>query len=112
MGAWLLHRLSGLFLVLYLVFHINGLRALSDPSEFEVYVTVFRSPLFKIAEFMLLIVAAFHAFNGMRILIQDMGFRSDRQRVLFYGVLALTIIVMLAGGVPIIFPYFIAPLLP
>lgn len=112
MAAWLLHRLTGLSLVLYLVVHIMGLRSLGDPAAFELYITTFRNPLFKIAEIMLLGAIAFHAFNGVRILIQDIFFRSERQRILFYAVFALSSIVTLAGGLLIIFPYFIAPFLP
>lgn len=112
MVAWLLHRLTGLALVLYLAVHIMGLRSLSEPAAFEAYITVYRSHLFKVAEVMLLGSVAFHAFNGVRILLQDLFFRSERQRVLFYAVLALTVTVTLAGGLPILFPYFIAPLLP
>ena len=112
MVAWLLHRFTGLALVFYLAIHIMGLRSLSDPAAFEVYITLYRNSLFKIAEVMLLGAVAFHAFNGVRILVQDVFFRSERQQVLFYIVLVLTVIVTLAGGVPLIFPYLIAPLLP
>ena len=112
MGAWLLHRLTGLFLVIYLVLHIMGLRSLADPASFEIYVTTYRNPLFKAAEVLLLGTVAFHAFNGVRIILQDMFFRSDRQKLLLYWVLVLTVAVTLIGGYPIIYPYFIAPLLP
>lgn len=112
MTAWLLHRLTGLSLVLYLVAHILGLRSLADPAAFETYITTFRSPLFKTAEVMLLGSVAFHAFNGLRIMIQDMFYRSENQRRLFYGMLFFSVLVTLSGGLVIVFPYFIAPLLP
>jgi succinate dehydrogenase / fumarate reductase cytochrome b subunit len=112
MLAWLLHRFTGLALVAYLVLHIMGLRSLADPAAFEVYVTTYRNPLFKIAEAILLGSVAFHAFNGVRIMIQDAFYRSERQRQLFYGVLVLTFVVTLVGGLSIIFPYFIAPMFP
>ena len=112
MSAWLLHRFTGTALVLYLVAHIMGLRSLADPAAFEVYITTFRSPLFKIAEVMLLGSVAFHAFNGLRIMIQDMFYRSENQRRLFYGVFLLSVLVTLAGGLTLVFPYFIAPFLP
>lgn len=112
MWAWLLHRLTGMALVLYLVAHIMGLRSLNDPAAFEAYITTFRSPLFKIAEVMLLGSVAFHAFNGLRIMIQDMFYRSENQQRLFHGVLFFTFAVTLAGGIALVFPYFIAPLLP
>jgi len=112
MAAWILHRVTGLSLVLYLVIHIKGLHSLDNHLAFETYITGYRNPLFKFAEVMLLGAVAFHAFNGLRIFLQDMYFRSERQKPLFYAVLALTIIVTIIGGLPIIFPYFITPLLP
>lgn len=112
MIAWLLHRLTGLFLVLYLVLHTLGLRSMSDPVAFEKYVTMYRQPLFKFAEFLLLGVVAYHAFNGIRIMLQDMFLRSGTERSLFYLVLLMTAIVTVVGGYHIIYPYFIAPLLP
>jgi len=107
----LLHRLTGLFLVLYLVLHIMGLRSLADPASFEIYVTTYRNPLFKVAEVLLLATVAFHAFNGTRIMLQDIFFRSALQKPLFYAVIVLTVVVTLAGGFPILAPY-IAELLP
>ncbi len=112
MAAWMLHRLTGLALVLYLVMHIIGLRSLTDPVLFEAYVSTFRSPLFKIAEVLLLGSIAYHAFNGLRIAIQDAFYRSENQRRLFYGVLAFTAAVVIAGGLVLLYPYFIMPLLP
>ncbi|ANT65995.1 succinate dehydrogenase, cytochrome b556 subunit [Prosthecochloris sp. CIB 2401] len=111
MVAWLLHRLTGLFLVLYLVLHTLGLRSMGDPVAFEKYVTMYRQPLFKFAEFLLLGVVAYHAFNGIRIILQDMFFRSGTERPLFYLVLLLTVMITVVGGYHIIYPYFIAPLL-
>jgi succinate dehydrogenase / fumarate reductase cytochrome b subunit len=110
MWAWLLHRLTGIALVLYLVLHIKGLHSLPDPVAFEAYISTFRSPLFKIAEVMLLGSVAFHAFNGLRIMVQDMFYRSENQRRLYHGVIMLTAAVTLAGGLSLLFPYFIAPL--
>ncbi len=111
MAAWILHRLTGLLLVIYLPLHVMGLRSLADPASFEKYVTLYRNPLFKLAEVVLLGVVAFHAFNGIRILLQDLYFRSDTQRVLFYVVLVLTLLVTALVGYPILYPYFIGPLL-
>ncbi|ACF47258.1 MAG: succinate dehydrogenase, cytochrome b556 subunit [Prosthecochloris sp.] len=108
MAAWVLHRLTGLLLVIYLPLHVMGLRSLSDPVRFEKYVTLYRNPLFKMAEVALLAVVAFHAFNGIRILLQDLYFRSDTQRPLFYAVVVLTVLVTAVVGYPILSPYIIA----
>ena len=112
MSAWLLHRLTGIALVLYLVAHIMGLRSLTDPASFEAYITTFRSPFFKVAEVLLLGSVAFHAFNGLRIMIQDTFYRSENQRRLFYGVMVAAVLVSVFGGLSIVFPYFLAPLFP
>lgn len=103
--AWVLHRLTGLMLVVYLPIHVMGLRSLHDPVAFEKYVTLYRNPLFKVAEVVLLFVVAFHAFNGIRIVLQDLYFRSDRQKPLFYAVLLLTFFVTIVVGYPILAPY-------
>ncbi|WP_242452764.1 succinate dehydrogenase, cytochrome b556 subunit [Prosthecochloris ethylica] len=108
MGAWVLHRLTGLMLVLYLPLHVAGLRSLQDPAAFEQYVTLYRSPLFKIAEAVLVGVVAFHALNGLRIMLQDFFFRSDRHKMLFGVVMVLTVLVTLVAGYQILSPYVAA----
>lgn len=69
------HRLSGLGLVAYMVLHIvetaNRIRGVEAWTEL---MALFGSPLFKVIEYLLFAAAVFHAFNGVRLLLTELGF--------------------------------------
>lgn len=72
MWAWMLHRITGVGVVLFLSIHILETFTLSFGPDFynhtmELYNTVF----FRIAEIGLLFAVLYHAINGIRITIQD-----------------------------------------
>jgi succinate dehydrogenase / fumarate reductase cytochrome b subunit len=72
MWAWMLHRITGLAVVLFLSIHILETFTLSFGPDFynhtmELYNTVF----FRVAEIGLLFAVLYHAINGIRITIQD-----------------------------------------
>lgn len=100
MFAWILHRLTGLGLVAYLILHVWGLRALTDPEAFNALIAEYHSPIFKLGEFLLLIGVAYHALNGLRIVLIDFLGWSPQQKRLFFtlGIVALAVIVV--GGWP------------
>ncbi|NTW50665.1 MAG: succinate dehydrogenase, cytochrome b556 subunit [Chlorobiales bacterium] len=110
MFAWLVHRISGIGLVVYLIIHIIGLRSLYDPAKFDAVMSAYRSPFFKIGELAVLGIVAYHAINGFRILMIDFLGWTPKQKRLFYATLAISIIIIVLGGYPIIAPYFIYPL--
>lgn len=110
MLAWLLHRVTGIGLVAYLIIHIIGLRALYDPAKFDAVMSTYRSPLFKIGELALLGIVAYHSINGLRIVLIDFLGWTPQQKRLFYATLVISIIIIVLGGYPIIAPYIIYPL--
>ncbi|MGR3983928.1 MAG: succinate dehydrogenase, cytochrome b556 subunit [Gammaproteobacteria bacterium] len=67
--AFLLHRLSGIVLALFLPLHfyLLGL-ALRDAEALDGYLALGRHPLFKFAEFGLVFLLAAHLCGGLRIL--------------------------------------------
>lgn len=69
------HRLSGLGLVAYMILHIvetaNRIRGVEAWTEL---MALFGSPLFKVIEYLLFAAAVFHAFNGIRLLLTELGF--------------------------------------
>ena len=77
--SWVLHRLSGLGVVLFLVLHvIDTSWAVFFPGLYEEAIASYQSPLFTIGEFILVACVIYHAFNGLRIAIFD--FRPDLWR--------------------------------
>ncbi|GAB1421125.1 hypothetical protein MASR2M15_12670 [Anaerolineales bacterium] len=70
--SWILHRLSGLGVVLFLILHVVDTSwAVFYPELYEHAIKTYQSPLFTAGEFVLIACVIFHAFNGLRIAIFD-----------------------------------------
>ena len=100
MWAWMLHRLTGLGLVLYLVIHVWGLKAITDADAYNALIASYHGPLFKIAEFGLLVAVVYHALNGVRIVLIDFMGWSPNQRKLFWTLGAVAVALIAVGGYP------------
>lgn len=100
MFAWLLHRLTGVGLVIYLALHVWGLRALSDREAFNTLITKYHSPIYKLGEFALLIAVAYHALNGLRIVLIDFLGWSPKQKRLFWTLGLVALVLIVVGGYP------------
>ena len=67
--AYILHRLSGLALALFLPLHFWVLSlALRDAARLDAFLTLTEMPLVKLAEFGLVFLLAVHFFGGLRLL--------------------------------------------
>lgn len=67
--AYLLHRLSGLGLALFLPMHFLVLAlGLRDTAKLDAFLKLTDLPLFKLAEFGLVFLLALHLFGGLRLL--------------------------------------------
>jgi succinate dehydrogenase cytochrome b subunit len=71
--AYIVHRITGLGLLLYLLMHvvITAFRARHIYLWEEPY--VLEEEPFKIGEFLVFAAFAYHAFNGLRLLLVDFG---------------------------------------
>jgi len=74
-----LHRLTGLGLVGYFLLHIlvTTSRAFGQGPWDRVMGTL-QSPLFKVGEYLVFLAFAFHAVNGIRLCIIELGFGVGR----------------------------------
>lgn len=113
------HRLSGLGLIAYMVLHIletaNRMRGEQAWAEL---MAVFASPPFKVIEYLLFAAAVFHAMNGIRLMLVELGFflgkpqepvypyKSSvlKHRPLTYLVMILAGLLMALGGSSLFFP--------
>jgi succinate dehydrogenase / fumarate reductase cytochrome b subunit len=70
--SWLLHRISGLGVVVFLLIHvIDTSWAVFYPRLYEEAIAVYQTPVFTIGEFLLVACVVYHAYNGLRIVILD-----------------------------------------
>lgn len=103
MFAWMAHRLSGVAIVIYLVLHVWELQALTDPQAFNELIVKYHHPVFKLGEFMLLVAVAYHAMNGLRIILIDLLGWSPNQKKLFWTLGGVTAVIIAVGGYPILY---------
>lgn len=70
--SWVLHRLSGLGVVVFLVLHvIDTSWAVFYPELYVEAIAIYQTPLFTIGEFALVALVVYHALNGLRIIVMD-----------------------------------------
>lgn len=95
--SWVLHRLTGLGVVLFLILHvIDTSWSVFYPRLYEEAIATYQSPLFTIGEFALVFAVVYHAYNGLRIAIFDMRPHLWRhQEKAAYAVVGLTIITLI-----------------
>ncbi len=67
--AYILHRLSGLALAIFLPLHFWVLSmALTDPARLDGFLTFSQTGIVKLAEFGLVFLLALHMFGGLRLM--------------------------------------------
>ena len=87
--AFLLHRLSGLALALFLPAHLYVLGlALTSPERLDGFLHWAENPIVKLAEFGLVFLLAAHMFGGLRLLALEFLPCSSAQKTLAAGSLA------------------------
>jgi len=72
MWTWMLHRVTGLGVLVFLVVHVIETAAVVySPAFYDNALVLYRSPVFRFAELMIFFSVLFHAANGLRIVVQD-----------------------------------------
>jgi len=90
-GSWafILHRLSGIGLTLYLGMHLVVLSTLArGPAAYDSFVALAKSPLFLLGELLLIAGGLYHGLNGLRVGLTSFGVAVAYQKQLFWAVLA------------------------
>jgi succinate dehydrogenase / fumarate reductase cytochrome b subunit len=70
--AWLLHRISGVAIVLFLFLHILDTSLVGiGPGAYDTFVSIYRVPLFRVLEVALVAAVVYHGVNGVRVIVVD-----------------------------------------
>jgi succinate dehydrogenase / fumarate reductase cytochrome b subunit len=110
--AYILHRVTGIGILLYFLIHIvvTSLRATGRYLWLEGQ--FFDKPVFKFGEFLVFAAFCFHALNGVRLVLIELGFAVGKpiepvypyktslnvQRPLLIVMMVLASILLVAGG--------------
>lgn len=111
--AYTLHRLSGLGILAYFLMHIfvTGARV-NGRTQWDQTMESLSSPFFKIGEFMVYLAFAYHAINGIRLILVELGYgigkpgvpsypynySALRQRPFLVVIMVLAAVLMIIGG--------------
>ncbi len=111
--AYTLHRVTGLGILAYFIMHIfvTGAR-LGGPQQWDARMAFFGRPLFKAGEFLVFLAFAYHAINGIRLILVELGYALGkqglpadpysystlRQKPLFVVVMVIAAALMIIGG--------------
>jgi len=100
MWAWVGHRLTGLVLVAYVFMHLSFITTASlaeGGADFDTLMETTSQPLFVAMDFLLVIVVIYHAMNGFRVVLFDMGIGIRRQKLVFWICMAVAAVLTVGG---------------
>ena len=83
---YILHRITGLGLVLYGAIHlcVMTIFRMQGESFYDAVMRVFSNPAFKVGEYLVFAAFAYHALNGLRLALQELGFLLGKPRPPIY----------------------------
>lgn len=98
MWSWVAQRISGVGIFFFLLVHVLDTALVRvSPEAYNTVIDTYKSPIMAIGEIGLVAGIAFHAFNGIRVILIDFWKGGPKnQKKLFWGVMILWAILMLA----------------
>jgi len=118
--AYALHRVTGLGILLYFLLHIGvtSARVFGEDAWVAAMAAV-AHPAFKVGEYLVFAAFAYHALNGVRLILVELGFGLGRpavpvypyvsavrrQRPLLIGAMLLAGLLLLLGGWDLLLPH-------
>lgn len=73
---YLLHRITGLGLLLFVIVHLTMTTffRIQGPGVWEATMKILHNPWFKFGEYLVVVAFIYHALNGLRLVLQELGF--------------------------------------
>jgi succinate dehydrogenase / fumarate reductase cytochrome b subunit len=100
--AFILNRLTGLGLVLYLYLHLVVLSLLArGPEAWDQFVDIALSPPFLALDVLLLTGMLIHGLNGIRVGLVGLGLVASRQKAMFIALMVIAALVAVTGALRI-----------
>jgi len=93
--AFLLHRISGVAIALYLLLHVLDISLVmyGPDGPFNAFLAFYHNWPFRVGLLLVIGGVIYHALNGLRIILMDFTTWGVRyQRPMWYGVLLLSVV--------------------
>jgi succinate dehydrogenase / fumarate reductase cytochrome b subunit len=109
MWSWLLHRITGLAILLFLLLHIVDISMIGfGPQAYDESIALFDSVIVRLLSLALIGAVLLHAFNGLRIMVIDFWRKGVRYQVLMF---VIVLVITVVGFIPLAY-YILYPILP
>lgn len=109
-GQWaqLLHRITGIGVILFLLLHVIDTAVLGwGPEAYDALANFWHQPFFRVLQVGLLAALLFHSVNGIRVLIIDFwDWGSLHQERLLWVVVVVFFVLFIPGAYLMIVPLF------
>jgi succinate dehydrogenase / fumarate reductase cytochrome b subunit len=101
--SFALRRFTGVVLALYLMLHIWVIGAATQGAEaFNRRMEAFSSPVTHVLEILLLAAVAYHAFDGIRLLLVNFFRVTEQRKSMWYAAFAIAALLTVVGGLPML----------
>ncbi len=100
MLSWILHKITGIAVVMYLIIHIWSMAKMAKgPEAFNAVIETYKTTLFRAGEVLLLGAILFHGLNGLRLILGEFtAWAMKRHKLLIYLTYVLTGALFIIGG--------------
>jgi succinate dehydrogenase / fumarate reductase cytochrome b subunit len=73
---YILHRVTGLGILLFLLLHLTMTTVfrIQGKDVWEATMSMLHNPWFKFGEYLVVVALIYHALNGLRLILQELGF--------------------------------------
>jgi succinate dehydrogenase / fumarate reductase cytochrome b subunit len=109
-GQWaqLLHRITGLGVILFLLLHIFDTAVLGwGPEAYNALVNLWHQPIFRLGQVALMACLLYHAINGLRVIAIDFwDWGSLYQRQMFWATVILFVVLFVPAAYLMMVPIF------
>jgi len=77
---YLLHRITGLGILFFLLIHLcmTTIFRIQGQDVWEATIALLQNPWFKIGEYLVCVAFVYHTLNGLRLILQELGFALGR----------------------------------
>jgi succinate dehydrogenase / fumarate reductase cytochrome b subunit len=98
MWSWVAHRVTGVGIFFFLLVHVLDTALVRvSPEAYNAVIGTYKTPVMALGEIALVAAIAFHAFNGLRVILVDFSKSGPKnQKKLFWGVIIVWLIIMIA----------------
>ena len=98
--GFIMNRLAGIGLTLYLFMHLLALGQLALGSKaYDHFIALAHNPLLLAGEYLVVLGGMLHGLNGLRIAFTSLGNGAAYQKPLFYAMMSLALVVILYFGI-------------